>query len=169
MTMSSCLYNITLIEKLAILQSLYITVAPYILIYFFTTTFLHSLSILFFSHLNVTVSFLYSLSVCLCLSNYLWFFVSLSLCSTVLLFFYYLSLHSLSLCNSNSFLVSTIAPLQSPCCPNTIQLRQYFSVILILRHSLSLSLTFSSPHWLSLSLLFHHFHLTLSLYFIYSG
>ena len=43
--MSSCLYNITLIEKPAILQSLYITVAPYILIQFFTTTLFHSLSI----------------------------------------------------------------------------------------------------------------------------
>ena len=42
-----------------------------------------SLTIFFFSHLYVTVSFLYSLSVCL--SDYLWFFVSLSLCSTVLL------------------------------------------------------------------------------------
>ena len=43
-----------------------------------------SLTIFFFSHLYVTVSFWYSLSVCLCLSNYLWFFVSLSVCSAVL-------------------------------------------------------------------------------------
>ena len=39
----------------------------------------------FFFHLCVTVSFLHSLSVCLCLSNYLLPFVSLSLCSAVLL------------------------------------------------------------------------------------
>ena len=44
-----------------------------------------SLFIFFFPHLYVTASFLHSLSVCLCLSNYLWFFVSLSLCSAVLL------------------------------------------------------------------------------------
>ena len=53
-----------------------------------------SLIIFFFSHLYVTVSFLYSLSVCLCLSNYLWFCASLSLCSAVLL----LSVTPLTLC-----------------------------------------------------------------------
>ena len=44
-----------------------------------------SLFIFFFSHLYVTIFFLYSLSVCFCLSNYLWFFVSLSLCAADLL------------------------------------------------------------------------------------
>ena len=51
------------------------------------------------------------------------------------------STHSLYVRNSNSFFVSIIASLQSPRCPNAYQLRQYFSVILILRHSLSLVLS----------------------------
>ena len=85
-------------------------------------------------------------SVSLITSDYLWVF----LC--VLLFFYYLSLHSLSLCNSNSFFVSTIAPLQSVRCPNAFQLRQFFSLILILHHYLSLLLPLS----LSLSLYYGH-------------
>ena len=103
-------------------------------------------------------------SMSLYISYILSHFVSVSFVC-ILLFFNYLSLHSLSLCNSNSFFVSTIAPLQSARCPNAIQLRQYFSAILMLRHSLSLplSLTFSSSRSLSLSLLFHQFNLTLSL------
>ena len=76
----------------------------------------------------------------------------------VLLLFHYLSHHSLSLCNSNFFFVSTIARLQSVRCPNAFQLRQYLSVSLILHHSLSLLLP------LSLSLSLHYGH-SLCLFF----
>ena len=78
---------------------------------------------------------------------------SLQVFLCVLLLFYYLSLHSLSLCNSNSFLVS------------------FLSVILILHHSLSLplSLTFSSSRQLSLSLLFTIFISRYPFIILYTG
>ena len=89
-------------------------------------------------------------SVSLIASDSLWVF----LC--VLLLFHYLSHHSLSLCNSNFFFVSTIARLQSVRCANAFELHQFFSLILILHHfpsfplSFTLSLTFSSLRSLSL-------------------
>ena len=103
------------------------------------------------------------ISMSLYLSDILYQCVSVSLITSnsllvfrcVLLFFYYLSLHSISLCNSNSSLVSTIARPESVRCANAFELHQFFSLILILHHSLSfpLSLTFSSSRLLSLSLL----------------
>ena len=104
------------------------------------------------------------ISMSLYLSDILYQCVSVSLITSnsllvfrcVLLFFYYLSLHSISLCNSNSSLVSTIARLQSVRCPNAIHLRQYFSIFLILHHYLSLAplLSLSLRYGLSLCLFF---------------
>ena len=74
-------------------------------------------------------------SVSLITSDSLWVF----LC--VLLLFHYLSHHSLSLCNSNFFLVTTIARLQSVRCPNAFELHQFFSLILILFLSFSVSIS----------------------------
>ena len=113
-----------------------------------------SLTIFFFSHLYVTVSFWHSLSVCLCLCVFC--------CSS-------------TICHStHSLCVTVTLNLHYHCSSTICSLPQCFWVAPILfSHphfaslslALSFSLTFSSLWSLSLSLLFHHFHLTLSLYY----
>ena len=126
----------------------------YILLFFFLWNKLSTLLPLFlilppFCH----SIFLILLSVYFCLSDYLCMALSV-----ILLFFYYLSIHSLSLHNCNSLLVFDVAPL-----PISLQ---YYLAILIFDYFLliTLSLSLSFTHRLSV-FFFHYFCLTLSLYY----